>query len=111
MSIELPTRRSFFRRAGAGFAGLALIDLLSRDGFFAQSVGQRDPAGSLRSPAGLERMRTASFWAAPRTSGEFMKASDCVGTVVTLRSPMLCNASGTSNICRNGIGWLRLTVR
>src|SRR5436190_6453065 len=30
------SRRSFFARAGAGFAGLALIDLLSRDGFFAQ---------------------------------------------------------------------------
>ncbi|MBI2805851.1 MAG: DUF1501 domain-containing protein [Planctomycetes bacterium] len=30
------SRRSCFARAGAGFAGLALIDLLSRDGFFAQ---------------------------------------------------------------------------
>src|SRR5437879_2613524 len=39
------SRRSFFARAGAGFAGLALIDLLSRDGFFAQSSGPlREPA-------------------------------------------------------------------
>jgi len=30
------TRRDFFQRAGAGFAGLGLIDLLSRDGFFPQ---------------------------------------------------------------------------
>ncbi|MFP6766256.1 MAG: DUF1501 domain-containing protein, partial [Planctomycetaceae bacterium] len=30
------TRRNFFQRAGAGFAGLGLIDLLSRDGFFPQ---------------------------------------------------------------------------
>ena len=30
------SRRSFFARAGAGFAGLALIDLLTRDDFFAQ---------------------------------------------------------------------------
>src|SRR4051794_21350249 len=36
----LPSRRSFFARAGAGFAGLALIDLLSRDGYFAQQPRQ-----------------------------------------------------------------------
>jgi hypothetical protein len=37
LESKLPVdRRSFFRDAGAGFAGLALIDLLSRDGFFAQ---------------------------------------------------------------------------
>src|SRR5260370_41095320 len=41
---KLLSRRSFFGRAGAGFAGLALIDLLSRDGFFAQT-------GRLRSSA------------------------------------------------------------
>lgn len=35
MWIPSLSRRSFFARAGAGFAGLAPIDLLSRDGFFA----------------------------------------------------------------------------
>src|SRR5438309_1407316 len=34
------SRRSFFRTAGAGFGSLALVDLLSRDGFFAQSPTQ-----------------------------------------------------------------------
>src|SRR5262245_28220650 len=38
------SRRSFFKHAGAGFAGLALIDLLSRDGFFAQSTGALRPS-------------------------------------------------------------------
>jgi hypothetical protein len=33
------TRREFLWEVGAGFAGLALIDLLSRDGFFAPSAG------------------------------------------------------------------------
>src|SRR5437667_6514910 len=32
------TRREFLWQAGGGFAGLALIDLLSRDGFFAESA-------------------------------------------------------------------------
>src|ERR1700722_15416114 len=40
----VPSRRSFFARAGAGFAGLALIDLLSRDGFFAPTGPSREPA-------------------------------------------------------------------
>jgi hypothetical protein len=31
------SRRDWFRRAGAGFASLALLDLLSRDGFFASA--------------------------------------------------------------------------
>src|ERR1044071_7584389 len=42
MSI-LPSRRSFFRHAGTGFGGLALIDLLSRDGFFASTGGSPSP--------------------------------------------------------------------
>ena len=32
------TRREFLWEAGGGFAGLALIDLLSRDGFFAKEA-------------------------------------------------------------------------
>ena len=35
--LDILSRRSFFQRAGAGFAGLALLDLLSRDGFFADA--------------------------------------------------------------------------
>ena len=31
------SRREFLWQVGGGFAGLALIDLLSRDGFFATS--------------------------------------------------------------------------
>ena len=30
------TRREFLREAGAGFAGLGLVDLLARDGFFSK---------------------------------------------------------------------------
>lgn len=33
--VALQSRRAFFRHAGAGFAGLALYDLLVRDGYFA----------------------------------------------------------------------------
>lgn len=36
------SRREFFRKAGAGFGGLALIDLLSRDGFFENSAQAAD---------------------------------------------------------------------
>ena len=32
------TRREFLWEAGAGFTGLALVDLLSRDGFFASTA-------------------------------------------------------------------------
>ncbi len=38
-------------------------------------------------------------------------ASACVGTVVTLRSPMLCVGSGASNIVMIGISSLRFTRR
>src|SRR6266496_993160 len=34
------SRRDWFRHAGAGFAGLALVDLLSRDGFFERADAQ-----------------------------------------------------------------------
>ena len=32
------TRREFLWEVGGGFAGLALVDLLSRDGFFAKTA-------------------------------------------------------------------------
>ena len=35
MSHVFPSRRELLLRVGGGFAGLALLDLLSRDGFFA----------------------------------------------------------------------------
>ena len=38
------TRREFLWEAGGGFTGLALIDLLSRDGFFVKEA--RDESGS-----------------------------------------------------------------
>jgi len=41
------TRRDFLWRTGGGFAGLALIDLLSREGFFARSA----PAAAGGAPA------------------------------------------------------------
>jgi hypothetical protein len=44
------TRREFLWEVGGGFAGLALIDLLSRDGFFAEHAAasqQQPPAGAL----------------------------------------------------------------
>ena len=42
------TRREFLWEVGGGFAGLALIDLLSRDGFFGAKAGaaETDPAGN-----------------------------------------------------------------
>src|SRR5687768_5643626 len=44
------TRREFLWQVGGGFAGLALVDLLSRDGFFARSSRAAEqtaePAGS-----------------------------------------------------------------
>ncbi|HZT80512.1 MAG TPA: hypothetical protein VFA26_09825 [Gemmataceae bacterium] len=36
------TRRKFLWQVGGGFAGLALIDLLSRDGFLCQGHGGLD---------------------------------------------------------------------
>src|SRR5260370_41551832 len=38
-----PCRRNFLFRAGGGFAGLALIDLLARDGFFARAGDKAGP--------------------------------------------------------------------
>src|SRR5204863_1810658 len=35
--LGMISRRDWFRRTGAGFAGLALVDLLSRDGYFARA--------------------------------------------------------------------------
>ena len=36
------TRREFLWEVGGGFAGLALIDLLSRDGYFASQARAAD---------------------------------------------------------------------
>src|SRR5688572_25408237 len=44
MTLPPHSRRSFFQRAGAGFGALALIDLFSRDGYFAQSTGTLRPS-------------------------------------------------------------------
>ena len=38
------TRREFLWEVGGGFAGLGLIDLLSRDGFFAKDACANDAA-------------------------------------------------------------------
>ena len=46
------TRREFLWEAGGGFAGLALIDLLSRDGFFAKEA--RGESGSAVKEAASE---------------------------------------------------------
>ena len=46
------TRREFLWEAGGGFAGLALIDLLSRDGFFATQA--RGESGSAVKEAASE---------------------------------------------------------
>src|SRR6516225_8262707 len=40
------SRREFLWEVGGGFAGLALIDLLSRDGFFTQHAKAADAAAS-----------------------------------------------------------------
>jgi hypothetical protein len=55
-------RREFFRRAGAGFAQLALLDLLCRDGFFATAAASADeqPLGP-RPPHFPARARHAIF--------------------------------------------------
>src|SRR5438552_1291136 len=44
------SRREFLWEVGGGFAGLALIDLLSRDGFFAQQANAGDVAPYLLAP-------------------------------------------------------------
>ncbi len=41
------TRREFLWQVGGGFAGLALVDLLSRDGFFAGPSSAEEPASPL----------------------------------------------------------------
>src|SRR5437899_1603246 len=42
------SRREFLWEVGGGFAGLALIDLLSRQGFFSGVAAAADPAGRVR---------------------------------------------------------------
>jgi hypothetical protein len=49
------TRREFLWQAGGGFTGLALIDLLTRDGFFVD-----------RSTAAAEHNRPGDFWLAAK---------------------------------------------
>src|SRR3954447_19830392 len=44
------TRREFLWEAGAGFTGLALTGLLSRDGFFAGRAGAAAPSGNPLAP-------------------------------------------------------------
>ena len=46
------TRREFLWETGGGFTGLALIDLLSRDGFFAKEA--RGESGSAAKEAASE---------------------------------------------------------
>jgi hypothetical protein len=44
------TRREFLWQVGGGFAGLALIDLLSRDGFFAAAAASETPSALAGKP-------------------------------------------------------------
>src|SRR5437868_7949744 len=44
------TRREFLWEVGGGFAGLALLDLLARDGFFAGSAGAAEPQKPVAAP-------------------------------------------------------------
>src|SRR4051812_12955355 len=44
------TRREFLWEAGAGFTGLGLVDLLSRDGFFANTAGASAPSPNPLAP-------------------------------------------------------------
>ena len=47
----VPTRRDLLFRLGGGFAGLALVDLLARDGFFAgRAVAEPRAKPDLASP-------------------------------------------------------------
>src|ERR1700752_4276828 len=52
------SRREFLWQVGGGFAGLALLDLLARDGFFASAAAQGPPAPAPHFPA---RARHAVF--------------------------------------------------
>ena len=45
------TRREFLWQVGGGFAGLALVDLLGRDGFFAAAARGDDAAAATALPA------------------------------------------------------------
>ncbi|HEV3144154.1 MAG TPA: DUF1501 domain-containing protein, partial [Gemmataceae bacterium] len=44
------SRREFLWQVGGGFAGLALLDLLGRDGFLAAETRRDEPGGSLKPP-------------------------------------------------------------
>jgi hypothetical protein len=56
-------RREFLWQVGGGFAGLALIDLLSRDGFFNASRGEERPVNPLapKRPHFLAKAKHAVF--------------------------------------------------
>jgi hypothetical protein len=56
-------RREFLWQVGGGFAGLALLDLLGRDGFFAApaSAAETEPAPAARKPHFPARARHAVF--------------------------------------------------
>ncbi len=54
------TRREFLWQVGGGFAGLALIDLLSRDGFFADRAASQNPLAPRR-PHFAARAKHAVF--------------------------------------------------
>src|SRR5262245_15196267 len=57
------SRREFLWQAGGGFAGLALLDLLARDGVFAGSANQDQGAraGNERAPHFSARAKHAVF--------------------------------------------------
>src|SRR6059036_2749301 len=58
------TRREFLWEAGAGFTGLALVDLLSRDGFFASTASASErPANPLapRAPHFAAKAKSVIF--------------------------------------------------
>jgi hypothetical protein len=57
------TRRQFLWQVGGGFAGLALIDLLSRDGFFAQAQARETASNPLatKSPHFAVKAKHAVF--------------------------------------------------
>src|SRR5262245_65262040 len=55
------TRREFLWQVGGGFAGLALIDLLSNDGFFADKAGAQDRTQTAGRPHFPARAKHAVF--------------------------------------------------
>ena len=55
------SRREFLWEVGGGFAGLGLIDLLSRSGFFANSAQAAEPAAGPASPPYLMAPRPPHF--------------------------------------------------